>query len=199
MRRTLLTLAAGLASAGLLAGSVLPAGAAHEPPPSIVGIVVGASGAPGSGFDSNGGDYDILREAVVAAGLAGALSGGEWTVFAPNDRAFGRLVTELSGTAPASEAETFATVAVVAGPLLETILLHHVVAGDTLSRTDVTRSRSVDVASTLGPIPVQGVNLRDADPDLVDPKIIPSASDIAASNGVIHTIDRVLLPIDVDL
>lgn len=198
MRRTLLTLAAGLASTGLLASAALPAGAADEPP-SIVGIVVGVSGAPGSGFDSNGADYDILREAVVAAGLAGALSGGEWTVFAPNDRAFGRLVTELSGTAPASEAETFATVAAVAGPLLDEILLHHVIAGDTLSRTEVTRSRSIDVASTLGPIPVRGVNLRDADPDLIDPKMIPSASDIAASNGVIHTIDRVLLPIDVDL
>jgi uncharacterized surface protein with fasciclin (FAS1) repeats len=191
MRRTLLTLAAGLASTGLLAASALPAGAAHEPPPSIVGIALG-SGDPGS-YDTNGDDFDILRDAVIAAGLAGALSGGEWTVFAPNDRAFTRLVTE------AGEAETFAAVADVAGDLLDDILLHHVVAGETLSRTEVIRSRSIDVASSLGPIPVRGVNLRDGDPDLIDPKLIPSASDIAASNGVVHTIDRVLLPIDVDL
>lgn len=193
IRRVLLTLTAGVASIGLLAASVLPAGAGHEPPPSIVGTVV-VSGDPGT-FDTNGADYDILRE----AGLAGALSGGAWTVLAPNDVAFTRLLTALFGTAPADEAATFAIVAAVAGPLLETILLRHVVAGDTLSRTEAIRSRSLDVASTLGPIPVRGVNLVDADPDLIDPKIIPSASDIAASNGVIHTIDRVLLPIDVDL
>ena len=197
MRRILLTLTAGLASTGLLAASALPAGAADEPPPSIVGIALD-SGAPES-YDTNGDDYDILRDAVIAANLVDALSGGEWTVFAPNDRAFTRLVTELTGAAPAGEAETFAAVAGVAGDLLDEILLHHVVAGETLSRTEVIRSRSIDVASTLGPIPVRGVNLRDGDPDLIDPKLIPSASDIAASNGVIHTIDRVLLPIDVDL
>lgn len=194
MRRTLLTITAGLASFGL-AGFAAPAGA--EEPPTIVGTVIAVSGA--SGFDDNGDDYDILREAVIAAGLAEALSGGSWTVFAPNDRAFTRLVTELTGTEPASEAETFAAVAAVAGPLLKTILLHHVVAGEELSRLDVTRSRSVAVASGLGPVPVRGVNLIDADPDLIDPKMIPRASDIAASNGVIHTIDRVLLPVDVNL
>ena len=152
------------------------------------------SGAPGT-FDTNGDDYDILREAVLAAGLGGALSGGEWTVLAPNDRAFGRLFTDVTGQAPTTEAATLQAVAGVAGDLLDEVLLYHVVGGETLSRTDIARSRSLDVAGP-GTVGVRGVNLRDADPDLMDPKIIPSGSDIAASNGVIHTIDRVLLPLD---
>jgi uncharacterized surface protein with fasciclin (FAS1) repeats len=192
MRRILLTLTAAVTSIGLLAASAGPAGADHQP--SIVGVVVAASGAPGT-FDTNGDDYDILREAVLAAGLADALSGGSWTVFAPNDRAFGRLFTDLTGQAPTSEAATLAAVAATAGDLLGTVLLHHVVAGDELTRTEVIRSRTLTMASggTLG---VRGVRLVDADPDLRDARIVVRASNIPAANGVIHTIDRVLLPLD---
>jgi hypothetical protein len=43
---------------------------------------------------------------------------------------------------------------------------------------------------------VRGLKLVDREPDLRNPKLKRAASDIAASNGIIHTLDRVLIPAD---
>lgn len=192
MRRILATLAAGLTAAGLLSATAVPVGA--EEPPTIVGLVIATSGAPGAGFDDEGNDYDILRDAVVATDLVDPLSAGNWTVFAPNDRAFGHLYTDLTGTV-GSEEEVFALIASLGLETVQAILLSHVVPESALSRTEVTRSRSLLAASGFA-LHVRGVTLLDAEPSLANPKIVPPASDIHASNGVIHTIDRVILPID---
>lgn len=179
---------AGLAAAALVAGTASPALASG--PGTIVDVAVGASGGVGA-YDTNGRDYDILVGAVVALELTGALSdtSADLTVFAPNDEAFMRLVTDLTGTRPANEQAAFAAVA--ARPDVLDIVLYHVVPGSaTLKQAIKAKTLTALQGDTIR---VQGVNLRDGGP-LADPKIIPSKSNIHTSNGIIHTIDRVLLP-----
>lgn len=146
--------------------------------------------------DRNPWDYDILVQAVLATGLAGALSdtSTKYTVFAPNDRAFLRLVTALTGTAPASEAAALTTItSTFTTDQIKDILLYHVVAGKQLSPVKVITARSLTMANG-GIVKPRLVTLRDESPALTDPRLVLWAINIPASNGVIHTIDRVLVP-----
>lgn len=119
------------------------------------------------------GSFDTLVAAVKAAGLAETLSGdGPVTVFAPTDEAFAKL--------PAG------TVEMLLKPenkdQLVAILTYHVVAGRVLS-SDLLSTRS---AKTLnGASAPIGLSISDA-------TIIQT--DIKASNGIIHVIDKVLIP-----
>jgi len=109
------------------------ASGATAPRGTIVDVAVAASG--GGTPDKNPWDYDILVQALVATGLHAALAdtSTKYTVFAPNDRAFIRLVTDLTGKAPASEAAALATItSAFTKAQIANILLHHVVAGKKL-------------------------------------------------------------------
>ncbi|MFN2372075.1 MAG: fasciclin domain-containing protein [Candidatus Krumholzibacteriia bacterium] len=119
--------------------------------------------------------FTTLVAAVKAAGLVEALSAaGPYTVFAPTDEAFAKL--------PEGTVE-----ALLANPeQLKKVLLYHVVAGNVMA-ADVVKLTS---AKTLGGQSVaidaqDGVKVNDAN-------IIKT--DIAASNGVVHVIDTVLIP-----
>lgn len=133
---------------------------------------------------------------MLATGLDGALADTSqtYTVFAPNDRAFLRLVTDLTGAAPASEADALNTIttAFSAGQI-KNILLYHVVAGKKLAPLAVLKSRSLTMANG-GTVQPRGIKLRDESPQLRDPRLVWWQIDIQATNGVIHTIDRVLVP-----
>lgn len=181
---------ASLASIALAASVASPAVADDNAGPTITDIAVNVSGGVGA-YDTNGGDYDILVGALVATGLATATAdpNADLTVFAPNDEAFMRLVTDLTGSRPATEQDALAAAAGL--PNVVDVLLYHVSAGEQ-SRQQLAKAGSVATlqGSSFG---VRGINLRDGAP-LTDPKIVPQASNIAASNGVIHTIDRVLVP-----
>ena len=166
----------------------------HAPAGSIVDVAVKASSA--NGPDDNPYDYDLLIAAVTATGLAPTLADESktFTVFAPNDRAFKRLVADLSGSYPASEqAALDAILATFTVDQIRNVLLYHVVAGKKLSPLQVLFARSLTMANG-GTVRPRGLVLRDETPALRDPRLLLSGLNIQATNGVIHTINRVLVP-----
>ena len=126
-------------------------------------------------------DFTPLVAAIKAAGLASTLSGaGPFTVFAPTNAAFAKLPKGLLEKLllPANKA------------VLVKILTYHVVAGkvmaaDVMAGDVATVEGKKIVLATAG-----GVTVNKA-------KVI--ATDVAASNGVIHVIDTVLVPSDVNI
>lgn len=122
--------------------------------------------------------FSTLVTAVKAAGLAEALSSdGPYTVFAPTNDAFARLdgevVEYLLSDAGRSD--------------LGRILLHHVVPGRLVAGELVGRDEVTTLADTTLALEVARDRL------LVGDAVVQTA-DIEGSNGVIHVIDRVLLP-----
>jgi len=192
MQRTITALAAAVAMLGFAAGPAAAKAPAAEPTASITELAVTASG--GGALDGNSGDYDILVQALIATGLNDVLAGpGAFTVFAPNDLAFQRTVQEIAGLdALPSEEATLAAVVATFGDAVDDVLLYHVTGG-TLSTGDVFRARSLEMVSG-GTVEPRGINLRDGDATRRNPRLVLAASNLVATNGVIHTIDRVLLP-----
>ena len=196
MKRTITAFAAAVAVLGCTAAPALakqPAAAA-EPAGTLVDVAVAASGLDGP--DANGKDYDLLVAAVLATGLADDLSGDTaLTVFAPNDRAFQRLVADLTGAEELpSEADALAAVlATFTVPQITSILLYHVTPG-ALDSAAVLSSGELTMLDGGTVTPSFPFRLADESPALKDPKLVKPAIDIAATNGVIHTIDRVLVP-----
>ena len=125
-------------------------------------------------------DFSILVEAVVAAGLVPTLSSaGPFTVFAPTNAAFAAALTELG----ISKAQ------LLASPLLGDILKYHVVSGRVLKA-------GVPVGAPI--TTVQGatftVDARLAITDKLGRTAGITATDVFTSNGVIHVLDKVILP-----
>jgi uncharacterized surface protein with fasciclin (FAS1) repeats len=188
---------------GVLLPIDVPGLGGGEPAPATIAGVVAASG---EGFDSDGGDFDILLAAVKAAGLTGALAdpAANLTVFAPTDDAFAELARTL-GADPDSEQATFDAIAsTLAGlapdgdpiPLLRDVLLYHVVDG----RFSQAQAEASGPLATLagGTIEVSGASIADADPGVRDARFVPGAGDVLASNGAVQPIHRVLLPLDLE-
>jgi hypothetical protein len=68
-----------------------------------------------------------------------------------------------------------------------------VVSGQKLGFIKVLTAGSLTMANG-GVVEPRGINLRDETPALSDPRLVVWAINIPATNGVIHTIDRVLVP-----
>ena len=142
--------------------------AGASPAPAMGDIVATADGA---------GDFKTLLAAAKAAGLVETLQGkGPFTVFAPTDEAFAALPAgTLDGLLKDPEA-------------LKKILLYHVVSG-AVTADQVVGMTSADTAEG-SPI---AISVKDGKVYLNDTTQVVT-TDIMASNGVIHVIDKVLLP-----
>ena len=128
-------------------------------------------------------DFSLLVEALQAAGLAGALTdtSASYTILAPTNAAFVQALQETGMT----KAELFAN-----KPLLTKILTYHVLKGNTpVYQKHVRPGNYTMLSNDTLVITPQG---RLMDENGHTTKILKT--DIAASNGVIHVIDRVLLP-----
>ena len=155
-------------------GAYAPAAQAAPKGNSIVDVALAAN--------AESGEFSILIAALQAADPAviQTLSGkGQFTVFAPTDAAFVSLLAELGVSAEALLSNQ---------DLVTQVLLYHVARGNRNSTSVVHSSR----IRTLE----RGFLFQDAgvltDANGRTANIV--ATDIQASNGVIHVIDRVLLP-----
>ncbi|MBD3763984.1 MAG: fasciclin domain-containing protein [Rhodobacterales bacterium] len=116
------------------------------------------------------------------------------TVFAPTDDAFGQLAVDLGFAGDPADAAAVTAFLVGALPVetLRDVILYHVSAG---SQTLADIAANPTVATLNGAtFTAEGTTLTDAEPDLLNPTLVQT--DIAADNGVVHVIDRVLLPTD---
>ena len=126
---------------------------------------------------SGAGSFNTLVAAVKAAGLVETLQGpGPFTVFAPTDEAFAKLpkgtVEDL--LKPENKAK------------LVSILTYHVVAGKVMAADVKTMMAKTVNGSELN------IKVADGKVTVDGAKVVKT--DVAASNGVIHVIDTVVLP-----
>ncbi len=169
MRRTRKFTALAASAAVLLAAAApvthaRPAAKPSAASPNIVQTAVAA------------GKFKTLVALVKQAGLAGTLQGkGPFTVFAPTDAAFAKVPKSTLTALAKNKAK------------LRAVLLYHVAAGRVkaakvvqLKSVKTLNGQSVGVRVSNGKVTVGGARV--------------IATDIAASNGVIHVIDKVLIP-----
>ena len=122
------------------------------------------------------GTFKTLAKLLTDAGLVDTLKGaGPFTVFAPTDEAFAKVPKATLDALAADKAK------------LKAVLTYHVVAGKVmaadvvkLKEAKTVQGSSVKIAVTGGKVTVDAANV--------------VTTDIAASNGVIHVIDAVILP-----
>ncbi len=122
------------------------------------------------------GSFTTLAKAIEAAGLTETLKGeGPFTVFAPTDEAFAKLPKGTVDALLKDKAK------------LTAILTYHVVPGSVMSKNVAGMSSAKTVNGQELSIEAKGGKV------LIDKATVTQA-DIAASIGVIHVIDRVLMP-----
>lgn len=121
-------------------------------------------------------DFETLVAAVQAAGLVDTLKGdGPFTVFAPTDDAFAALGTTVDDLLKPENKDQ-----------LTAILTYHVVAGKVMS---------TDLSDDMTAATVQGEDITiDLDNGVMINDATVVTADIETSNGVIHVIDKVIMP-----
>ena len=179
-RKSLLAASAAVAlsMSAALAANTMVGGAEMFPDKTIVDNAV------------NSKDHTTLVAAVKAAGLVETLSGaGPFTVFAPTNEAFAKL--------PAGTVETL--LKPENKEMLTKVLTYHVVPAKAMS--DAINKMVMDDGGKHEVTTVSGVKLtimsKDGKISIMDEKgqtANVTIADVAQSNGVIHVIDTVLLP-----
>jgi transforming growth factor-beta-induced protein len=143
---------------------LIPREAASTAPKTIVQTAVGA------------GTFKTLTSLLKKAGLVGTLQGkGPFTVFAPTDAAFAKVPKATLAALGKDRAK------------LRSVLLYHVVKGNvpaskvvTLRSAKTLNGKSVTVRVSGGKVTVGGARV--------------TTADVTASNGVIHVVNKVLIP-----
>jgi uncharacterized surface protein with fasciclin (FAS1) repeats len=147
-----------------------PAEAEPPPPPAPTKDIVDTA--------TEAGKFTTLLAAIEAAGLKDTLKGpGPFTVFAPNDEAFAKL--------PKGELDKL----LKNKKKLAEVLNYHVVSGAAVKSTE---AAAMPTAKSVAGQDI-AITAADGTVKLNDSATVISA-DIAATNGVIHVIDTVLMP-----
>jgi uncharacterized surface protein with fasciclin (FAS1) repeats len=152
----------------------------------VAAIALSVAGSPATARPSDeknivqtaqaAGNFKTLTKLVVKAGLADTLSGaGPYTVFAPTDSAFRKVPKSTLKSLSKHPAK------------LRAVLLYHVVAGRVPS-SDVVMLKS---AKTLNG---KSVRIHTAGGKVFVNNAKVTKADVNASNGVIHVVNRVLIP-----
>ncbi|WP_285672010.1 fasciclin domain-containing protein [Paralimibaculum aggregatum] len=151
-------------------------------------------------------DFTLLAAFLETAELTAALDDPEadLTVLAPTDAAFVQLAADLGYDGDSADLDAvaaFLTAALAdlddegdAVAVLTDVLLYHVSPG-AKSASQIFETASIDTLLEGAAITAQQGRLIDLEPDLLDASI--ASADIAASNGTIQAIDRVLVPLDI--
>ena len=152
----------------------------------VAALALSVAGAPATARPSDeknivqtaqaAGNFKTLTKLVVKAGLAGTLSSsGPYTVFAPTDAAFKKIPRSTLNSLAKNRAK------------LRAVLLYHVVAGRVpssqvvmLKSAKTLNGKSVRIHTAGGKVFVNNAKV--------------TKTDINASNGIIHVVNRVLLP-----
>ena len=122
------------------------------------------------------GQFKTLVSLVKKAGLASTLSGkGPFTVFAPTDAAFSKVPKRTLNALANNKAK------------LRSVLLYHVAKGKVSSRQVVKLTSVKTLNGKSVAIKVKGGKVYVGGAQVIKP-------DVGASNGVIHVIDKVLIP-----
>ena len=152
----------------------------------IAALALSVAGAPATARPSQeknivqtaqaAGSFKTLTKLVTKAGLAGTLSQpGPYTVFAPTDAAFRKLPKSTLKSLAKNKAK------------LRAVLLYHVVAGKVPS-SEVVTMKSVKTVNG------KSVRIRTSNGSVYVNNAKVTTPDVNASNGVIHVINRVLIP-----
>lgn len=122
------------------------------------------------------GSFKTLAAALQAAGLVDTLKGpGPFTVFAPTDTAFAKI--------PKADLDAL----LKDNTALTAVLTYHVVAGKVMAADVVKLTQANTVAGSPLKIRVMSGKVKVNDANVI-------ATDVVASNGVIHVIDTVIMP-----
>jgi uncharacterized surface protein with fasciclin (FAS1) repeats len=136
-------------------------------PPGVLNVVQMAQANP---------LFSTLVGAVVDANLAGTLSGtGPFTVFAPTNQAFADIASTVASLTPTQ---------------LSTVLTYHVIGSQVLST-------QIPFGTPVATVSGQSITVQNGPLRIVDTTATPApivATDVRASNGVIHVISKVLIP-----
>jgi serralysin len=190
-------------------------------PPATIADVLAESGR---GFDTDNQDFDILNQLLRTAEMREVFADPDanLTLFAPTDAAFIKLDNLLSGyeadfedpSSPAESRESSAYVEFVnflsmieqmKGSLpsgstgnvvarLQDVLKYHVSAGTQTAEDIQSATAPINTLLEGATIRSEDGKLVDQSPDFADPQLQTGKTDITASNGVIQTIDNLLLP-----
>jgi uncharacterized surface protein with fasciclin (FAS1) repeats len=120
------------------------------------------------------GQFKTLVKLLTRAGLAGALQkAGPYTVFAPTDAAFSKVPKKTLNALLRNKAK------------LKAVLLYHVVSG---------KVTAADVAKLSKTLSGKSVRIRLSGMNVFVNSAKVTKADVTATNGVIHVINRVLIP-----
>ena len=159
-------------------------------------------------FDKNSGDFDVFTSVFLDVWIAkpksavSAITDGntKLTAFVPTDRAFRKLVKDLTGKNLKSERAVAEAVMSLGANTVEKVLLYHVVLGDPILSPAALQSNGAQLSMASGEtvgVTVNGTTIKLADKSAKskDALVLLNKVDInQGSTQVAHGINRVLLP-----